>query len=180
MPIDTTTRHRLLTLARTALQAHLAREARPRVPLDLMVEAFGVFVTLRVNGDLRGCLGSLDCTGSITSEIVRLAAAVASDDHRFTPLARRELPAATLDLSVLTPPEAVLDFSTIEVGRHGLIVEQGRHRGLLLPQVALEHGWDRDTFLMHTCVKAGLHAAAWQQGVVVMRFEAEVFSDEVR
>jgi AmmeMemoRadiSam system protein A len=179
MPLDLTTRQCLLTLARTALEAHLAREASPRVPPELVVEAFGVFVTLRVNGDLRGCLGSLDCPGSITDEIVRLAAAVATDDHRFTPLARRELPFATLDLSVLTPPEAVLDHSTIVVGRHGLIVEQGRHRGLLLPQVALEHGWDRDTFLMQTCLKAGLHAAAWQQGVVVMRFEAEVFGEPV-
>jgi uncharacterized protein len=180
MPLDETTRRRLLTLARTALQAHLVRDAPPRVPPDLIVEAFGIFVTLRVNGDLRGCLGSLDCPGSITAEIVRLAAAVATDDHRFTPLARRELRSATLDLSVLTPPEAVLDHTTIEVGRHGLIVEQGRHRGLLLPQVATEHGWDRNTFLMHTCLKAGLPAVAWQQGVVVMRFEAEVFGEPAR
>ena len=133
MPLDLTTRQRLLALARTALEAHLAREAPPRVPPDLVVDAFGVFVTLRVNGDLRGCLGSLDCPGSIGVEIVRLAAAVATDDHRFTPLARRELGSATLDLSVLTPPEPVLDHRTIEVGRHGLIVEQGRRRGLLLP-----------------------------------------------
>jgi AmmeMemoRadiSam system protein A len=180
MPLDQTTRQRLLVLARTALEAHLARAAPPPVEPDLVVDAFGVFVTLRVNGDLRGCLGSLDCPGSIAAEIVRLAAAVATDDHRFTPLARRELRSATLDLSVLTPPEAVLDHTTIEVGRHGLIVEQGRRRGLLLPQVAMEHGWDRDAFLMHTCLKAGLPAFAWQQGVVVLRFEAEVFGEAAR
>ena len=76
-------------------------------------------------------------------------------------------------------PKRVLDFSTIEVGRHGLIVEQGRHRGLLLPQVAVEHGWDRDTFLRHTCLKAGLRATAWQHGALVMRFEAEVFGEQI-
>jgi AmmeMemoRadiSam system protein A len=179
MALDTTTRQRLLALARTALEAYLAREPAPRVPADLHVDGFGVFVTLKVDGELRGCLGALDCAGSIPDEIVRLSAAVATDDYRFAPLAPGELTSATLDLSVLTPPEPVRDHSTIEVGRHGLIVEQGRHRGLLLPQVAEEHGWDRETFLMHTCLKAGLPAAAWEHGASLMRFEAEVFGEQV-
>jgi len=177
MALDPTTRQRLLVLARTALEAYLARKAPPPVPSDLVVNGFGAFVTLRVNGDLRGCLGALDCAGSLPHEIVRLAAAVATDDVRFAPLAPGELPSATLDLSVLTPPEVVVDHSTIEVGRHGLIAEQGRNRGLLLPQVATEHGWDRDTFLTHTCLKAGLPATAWQRGASIMRFEAEVFGE---
>ena len=81
MALDPTIPDRLLTLARTALEAHLAREVAPRVPADLVVDGFGVFVTLRVDGDLRGCLGALDCAGAIPTEIVRLGAAVASSEN---------------------------------------------------------------------------------------------------
>jgi uncharacterized protein len=177
MPIDLDMRQRLLTLARAALHAHVRREAAPPLPPDLVVEAFGVFVTLRVNDDLRGCLGALDCPGMIAIEIARLAAAVATDDYRFSPLTPQEFDSATLEVSMLTPPEAVFDYETIEIGRHGLIAQQGRRRGLLLPQVAVEHGWDRTKFLKHTCIKAGLPATAWQHGALIMRFEAEVFGE---
>jgi uncharacterized protein (TIGR00296 family) len=83
-----------------------------------------------------------------------------------------------LDISVLTTPQPVPHPSEIVVGRDGLIVEMGVRKGLLLPQVATDHGWDRDTFLAHTCVKAGLPPDAWQNGARILRFEAEVFGDK--
>jgi AmmeMemoRadiSam system protein A len=170
-------RHQLLTLARAALEASVRRKPAPLVPRDIAVNAFGVFVSIHAHGELRGCLGSLDCSDCIPSSIARLASAVTHEDVRFSPLALHELPQTTIDLSLLTIPERVGVHEEIEVGRHGLIVEKGRRRGLLLPQVAPEHGWDRETFLSHTCLKAGLPAAAWRVGVALYRFEAEVFGE---
>jgi AmmeMemoRadiSam system protein A len=134
-------------------------------------------VTIHHDGDLRGCLGSLDCADSIVASLARLAGAVAHEDPRFPPLREHELPGTTIDLSLLTPPQPVHDHRAIEVGRHGLIVQDGRRRGLLLPQVAPEQGWDRHTFLIHTCLKAGLPPDAWQMGASVLSFEAEVFGE---
>jgi uncharacterized protein len=178
--IELTTRERLLLLAREALEAGVRADRAPEIPRDLAVEAFGVFVTLYLRGALRGCLGALDCRDQIVPSIVRLSAAVARDDPRFAPLGSHELPGTALDLSLLSRPESVRDHERIEIGRHGLIVVQGNRRGLLLPQVPSEHGWDRLRFLAHTCLKAGLPADAWQNGASVFRFEAEVFGERVR
>lgn len=164
-------------LARAAADARVRRHAPPPVPADCVLEAFGVFVTIHHRTDLRGCLGALDCRERIVHTVARLAAAVTHEDYRFAPLTIAELPHTTIDLSLLTPPERVLDPFTIEVGRHGLIVEQSGRRGLLLPQVAPEHHWDRETFLDHTCIKAGLPRAAWRRGATLYCFEAEVFSE---
>lgn len=170
-------RTQLLRLARAALEARVRRQIAPPVPRDLSVEAFGVFVTIHHEGDLRGCLGSLDCAGEIVESVARLAGAVAHEDRRFPPLREHELPGTTIDLSLLTPPEPVIDHLAIEIGRHGLIVQHGVRKGLLLPQVAPEQGWDRHTFLAHTCLKAGLSPDAWQQGATILSFEAEVFGE---
>ena len=177
VPLERGVRRRLLQIARTALDASVRRASAPAVPRDIDVDAFGVFVTLHHRGDLRGCLGALDCRDRIVESIARLAASVAHEDYRFRPLQVEELADSSLDLSVLTPPQRVDDHATIEIGRHGLIVEQGTRRGLLLPQVAPEHGWDRDTFVAQTCVKAGLPPAAWRGGAVIYCFEAEVFGE---
>jgi AmmeMemoRadiSam system protein A len=175
--IEALVRRRLLALARAAFEASVRKIPAPAVPRDISVDAFGVFVTVHHRGDLRGCLGSLDCGDRIVESIARLAASVAHEDHRFRPIAIDELAQTVLDLSVLTPPQRVNDHSAIEVGRHGLIIEQGTRRGLLLPQVAPEHGWDRDTFLAQTCVKAGLPPTAWMRGASLFCFEAEVFGE---
>jgi uncharacterized protein len=175
--IEISLRRRLLQLARAALDATVRNEQGPPVPHDIVIDAFGVFVTLHHRGDLRGCLGALDCRDRIVESIARLAGAVAREDPRFRPLQLEELADSSLDLSVLTPPQPVADHMAIEVGRHGLIVELGTRRALLLPQVAPEHGWDRDTFLAHTCMKAGLPAAAWRNGAAIYFFEAEVFGE---
>jgi AmmeMemoRadiSam system protein A len=170
-------RRRLLDLARSAVIARVRKTREPAPPSDLGVPASGVFVTLNVGGDLRGCLGTLDPREPLAQSIVRLAGDVAERDYRFPPLQPHELGDLEIDLSVLTEPRPVADPSEIIVGKHGLIVEQGGRKGLLLPQVAPEHEWDRDTFLAHTCLKAGLPADAWQHGASIYCFEAEVFSE---
>ena len=175
--IEPADRARLLALAHAAVEAKVRREPSPPRPNDLVVEGSGVFVTLHCDHRLRGCLGTLDGSANLVPSIVRLAEDVTHLDHRFPPVVVEELPRLTIELSILTPREVVTDPSTIVVGRDGLIVEQGRNRGLLLPQVATDHGWDRETLLAQTCVKAGLQSDAWQRGATVSRFTAEVFAD---
>jgi len=105
-------------------------------------------------GDLRGCIGHVEATDPIGQVIVRCAVAACSADPRFPPVTTAELPQIDIELSLLGPLEPVTEIEEIEVGRHGLVVEMHLHRGLLLPQVAIEWRWDRETFLSQTCVKA--------------------------
>ena len=178
--IDAELRRRLVQLAHEALEAQVRGDRLPCPPSDLMVPMCGLFVTIYCRGDLRGCLGTLEADESLGLGLVRLAAEVACQDPRFRPLTVDELADITIDLSLLTLPELVSDPNTILVGRDGLIVERGRRRGLLLPQVATEHQWDAQTFLAQTCVKANLPPDAWRNGARVLRFEAEVFGDRER
>jgi len=170
--------HRLLAFARRCLEARVRREAPPRVErgggLDLPM---GAFVSVHRRGELRGCLGRLEADRAIAENVAHLAAIVADSDPRFTPLHASELFDVAIEISALTPEEEVTDVAEIEIGRHGLIVEQGHHRGLLLPQVATEYNWDRETFLDHTCVKAGLPRDAWRRGARIFKFDAQVFGD---
>jgi AmmeMemoRadiSam system protein A len=173
--IEPPVRERLLRLAHAALAAHVRRAASPPVPRDLAVSGSGVFVSVHREHQLRGCLGMLEDAQNVAPAIVRLAADVAHLDYRFPPIVAEELQFLSIELSILTPVERVADTALIEVGRDGLIVEMGRSRGLLLPQVATDHGWDRETFLAQTCVKAGLPIDAWRRGAAIWRFSAEVF-----
>lgn len=177
--IDPVLRRRLLEVARRSLEARVRCEHAPEVPADVNTPASGLFVTIYCHGELRGCLGTLDGRERLAAAVVRLAADVAHEDHRFRPLTAHELPDVTIDLSVLTPAQRVDDPSEITVGRDGLIVQQGSRRGLLLPQVAPEHGWDREIFLAQTCIKAGLAPDAWRHGATILRFQAEVFGEEM-
>jgi AmmeMemoRadiSam system protein A len=170
---------RLLALARAALEAQVTRGKAPPIAADLVVAGSGAFVTVHCDRRLRGCLGTLEASGNLAPAIVRLARDVAHLDYRFPAIVVDELPRLSLEVSILSPRELVSDPLTIEIGRDGLIVEQGSRRGLLLPQVATDHGWDSATFLAQTCVKAGLRADAWQHGATVWRFTADVFHDAV-
>ena len=172
-------RRRLLRLAREAVEARVRHLSPPPVEQGgALDERLGAFVTIHHHGELRGCLGQLDPDETLARTIEHLATVVTDSDPRFSPVTADELPGIEIEISVLTPEQDVRDVNDIEVGRHGLIVEQGRHRGLLLPQVATEHHWDRLTFLRQTCVKAGLPPDAWQNGARIMSFEAEVFGDD--
>ena len=172
----------LVEIARAAVtEAITGQHADAPRPYDLgpLPEATGAFVTLKRDGQLRGCIGTLECTRPLAEEIARVAVSAAREDPRFDPLRQTELDDLDVEVSVLGPLEEIdpRDPDAFEIGVHGLVVEQGRRRGLLLPQVATEWGWDRVAFLSHTCTKAGLPADCWQTGATVYRFAADVFGD---
>jgi uncharacterized protein len=125
---------------------------------------------------LRGCVGYVFPATSLFRAVAETARAAAFEDTRFLPVTREEVPELEVSLSVLSPLAAIQP-ECVQVGRHGLLVSQHGHRGLLLPQVPIEHGWDRLTFLEQTCRKAGLALDAWQHGAVLEAFTAEVFGD---
>jgi len=138
----------------------------------------GVFVTLHRGAALRGCIGYVMPTAPLYRAVIENAANAARRDPRFPPVTLDEAPDLHIEISVMTLPRPIQSVEEIEVGRHGLIVTQGAWRGLLLPQVATENGWDRETFLDHTCQKAGLPAKAWRKGKVEIEvFSAQVFSE---
>jgi len=168
----------LLALAREALEARVAGLRLSDVsctgPLALRC---GACVSIDSGEDLRGCLGRLTVDLPLGKTLVHLGGAVADSDPRFPPVTLDELAFLHIEISLLTPERPVVSIDEIEVGRHGLIVERGRARGLLLPQVAAEHAWDRETFLEHTCLKARLPRDAWKAGARILVFEALVFSE---
>jgi AmmeMemoRadiSam system protein A len=168
----------LLRLARQALEARVCRrEAPPVVRGGDLDQHLGAFVTIFCRGELRGCLGRVEADVPLAEVVCHLAAVVSESDPRFAPVSPGELPHIAIEISVLTSGRPVTSVQEIEVGRHGLIVEQGARRGLLLPQVAVEHGWEPETFLEHTCVKAGLARDAWRRGAQIQLFEAQVFGE---
>lgn len=168
----------LLKLARRALEARVRGDAAPpRANGGSLDAPLGVFVSIHNGDELRGCLGRLDVDAPLADTVADLAGIVSDSDPRFHPVAASELPQLDVEISVLTPEREIATVADIEVGRHGLIVERGHRRGLLLPQVATERGWDAETFLAHTCLKAGLPEDAWRRGTRILVFEAQVFSE---
>ena len=170
----------LLAIARESIRAYFAGDLCATEASEPMPGASGVFVTLKRRGELRGCLGTLEMDGPLPSEVARCAQDSATRDPRFPPMVADELPEVRIEISVLGPLEMIdpADDRAIEIGRHGLVVERGARRGLLLPQVAVEWGWTREQFLRRTCQKAGLPSDAWRDDAVVFRFAAEVFGEE--
>ncbi|HEX7419074.1 MAG TPA: AmmeMemoRadiSam system protein A [Thermoanaerobaculia bacterium] len=139
----------------------------------------GAFVTLNDrDGELRGCIGSIEPVAPLFQAVSSSAVSAAVRDPRFPPVKRDELPSLHLEISVMGPIMAVKDVNEIEVGRDGLIIRRGHNAGLLLPQVGTDYGWDRETFLSQTCVKAGLPPIAWRSpDTRIERFYAEVFGE---
>ena len=169
----------LVELARRSVVATVTGSASPSALTFDLPDASGAFVTLKRRGELRGCLGTLQCRRGLAGEVARCAVDAATEDPRFPPVSAEELPELSVEVSVLGPLERInpRDPGAIVIGRHGLVAEQGYRRGLLLPQVATEWGWTVDQFVRQTCVKAGLPPDAWQHGAHISRFEAEVFGD---
>jgi len=163
--------------------AHKSIEARfrgqsvaPIAPNAHLAEARGAFTTLHLRERLRGCIGYVAPVLPLIKTVADTAAAAAFEDPRFDPVDEYEVPGLKVEISVLTIPKP-LSADEVVVGRHGLIVSQNGRRGLLLPQVPLEYGWDRETFLTQTCIKAGLPLDAWRQGARIEGFTAEVFGE---
>ena len=175
--IEPADRERLLQLARDAIAAHLAGLPVPVAIWSPITERrAGVFVSLHKGRALRGCIGHVEPDQPLSRAIPNAAIAASSADPRFAPMTSAELADVQIELSILGPLEQIGGAGDIEVGRHGLLIERGWSRGLLLPQVAVEWGWDADAFLSQTCHKAGLPPDAWKKATV-WRFEAEVFSE---
>jgi hypothetical protein len=148
----------------------------PPAPTRKLAEHLGAFVTLTVRGRLRGCIGHIVGARPLHETVAEMAGCAAFQDPRFPPLSPGELPGLDIEISILGPVTPCPDLGLIEVGRHGLIVQRDGRSGLLLPQVAAEWKWDRETFLSHTCQKAGLPSDCWKRpGTDVFWFEAEVF-----
>lgn len=169
----------LLRVARESVVGHVTGQDPVLDASDARPDASGVFVTIKRRGELRGCLGTLQCREDLAREVARCARDSATQDPRFPPVSPDEIPELSLEISVLGPLEEIdpLNADAVVVGRHGLVVEQDSRRGLLLPQVATEWGWTAEQFLGHTCRKAGLPDDAWRTGARVFRFDAEVFGE---
>jgi len=173
-------RRALLGVARRAVESSVGVEASAEAPTDdVDFPGHGAFVTLHRRGQLRGCIGTFSTSPSIVGTIREMAAAAALRDPRFNAVSETELDQIDLEISLLTPLEEVADPADIEVGRHGICIEKGFQRGVLLPQVAVENRWDRETFLDQTCLKAGLPAATWRSGEARIEvFSAVVFGEK--
>ena len=169
----------LLALAHRAIRCHLEGKALPEAETDdpLFQEKRGAFVTLKVDGQLRGCIGYVLPHKSLYKTVIDSAVAAAFRDYRFANIDREELERTEVEISVLSLPKPVKNISEIKIGEHGLIISKGPHKGLLLPQVPVEWDWDLETFLRHTCIKAGLPEDEWKRGAKIEQFSAQVFAD---
>lgn len=178
----------LLRIARLTLEKWIKEK---KYPSEKEIETYGitpriqdkagVFVSLHKLGELRGCIGYVTETTSILQSVIENTVNAASKDHRFSPLEQDELNLVGIEISVMTPLTPVNDIETIKVGKDGLVIEKGFHRGLLLPQVAPEWGWDKYEFLEQTCKKAGLPSDAYmKKDVRIFKFQAQVFSEKGR
>jgi AmmeMemoRadiSam system protein A len=168
----------LLKIAHEAILASVEqRQAREIVPLpEALAEPRGVFTTLYLNGQLRGCVGYAVPVAPLYLAVAQTALAAAFQDTRFTPVTAEEAPRLEISLSVLSRLQPI-EPEKVRIGQHGLVISQGLRRGLLLPQVPVEHAWDRETFFDQTCRKAGLPMDAWRHGALIEAFTAQVFGD---
>lgn len=178
MQLSDQDKKQLHDIARQSIAAGLQGRTPP--PLKDMAgvlgEPRGAFVTLHLRGCLRGCIGFIEAVKPLAATIQEMARAAAFGDPRFPPLTAREFKDIDIEISVLTPLRRIKNVEEIQVGVHGLYLINGSCRGLLLPQVATEYGWDRDTFLQHTCQKAGLPPMAWKDPQTeIYIFSAEIF-----
>jgi uncharacterized protein len=182
--LDLNDHHRktLLDIARRSIAAVLSGstpEWKAEDFDDVLRRPAGAFVTLKTReGDLRGCIGSIKAIEPLYKAVTSSAISAAFRDPRFPPLHAGELDLLDLEISVMGPIEVVTNIEEIVVSRDGLIISQGRYAGLLLPQVATAYGWDRQTFLQQTCVKAGLPREAWRaEECRIEKFSAVVFGE---
>lgn len=174
-------KRRLLEVARTTIREHLEKGEVGKQPATSpgLARPCGAFVTLHKHGELRGCIGTFTSPRPLVATIQEMALSSSQRDPRFPPLGAEELDDVDIEISVLSPLRQIGDVSEIEVGRHGIYITRGMRSGVLLPQVATEYGWDRTTFLEHTCLKAGLPPDAWKlDDTRIEVFEAEVFGEE--
>ena len=145
---------------------------------EKLKQKYGVFVSLHKNKELRGCIGYIEGIQSLQTAVFEMAESAAFNDPRFEPVSIEEVPELEIEISVLSPLKEIKDIKEIKTGIHGIVIEKGFCKGLLLPQVATEYNWDAETFLNHTCMKAGLPQDAWKgKETKIFIFSAEIFSE---
>jgi AmmeMemoRadiSam system protein A len=167
----------LLKLAHESIESVLlGNSVSLEPPTPHLAEPRGAFTTLHIESKLRGCVGYVVPLYPLHKTIAETAAAAAFQDDRFPPVTKAEAPLLQIEISILSPLKPISPEDVV-LGKHGLVISRGSFRGLLLPQVPLEWGWDREAYISQTCRKAGLPPDAWRMGATLEAFTAEVFSD---
>jgi len=172
---------KLIEIARSSIVETVTgkKQFAPGVTEERLKENCGAFVTIKKHGQLRGCIGYIIAVKPLHETVKDVARSAAINDYRFSPVTEKELDELELEISALTPLKRIKDIDEIEVGKHGLYMKRGLNSGLLLPQVATEYGWDKETFLQHTSMKAGLPQDAWKDSSTeIYTYSAEVFSEK--
>jgi len=177
--LSTEDRKLLLELAREAITASVRTGKLPSCDIQApgLLGQQGCFVTIKQKGELRGCIGNFVSDKPLYTLVREMAVSAATRDPRFYPMKEADLSGFELEISVLSPLAKIETPEEVEVGRHGLYLEKNFSRGVLLPQVAVEHGWDRETFLNMTALKAGLKQDDWKEGADLYVFTAQVFNE---
>ena len=170
----------LLKIARSAIISELENNSLPSLNIhsEALERRSGVFVTLRIGDELRGCIGYIEPLYHLARATQEVAVKAALEDPRFMSVTITEMDEITIEISVLSPLSDLHDIEKIEIGAHGLVIDAGHRRGLLLPQVATEYHWDRKQFLKQISLKAGLPPDAWKQkGIKLFTFTVEKFDE---
>ena len=173
-----TEQNKLLSLAREAIIGYVRDRILPnRADSEPAIQGHqGCFVTIKINNTLRGCIGSFVSDKPLYKLVQEMAISAATRDPRFYPMQPPDLANFSLEISVLSPLEKISSPDSVKMGTHGIYIEKNSCRGVLLPQVAVEHGWDRDTFLSQTCLKAGLKSDDWKEGADIYVFSAQIIA----
>jgi len=162
--IPPSSQKRLVQLSRQTLETLVLQREHQDLRVDdpyLVTSDYGAFVSLHKGDELRGCIGTCFPTNPLYETVIEMTQAAASRDHRVSPIVASELPEIHIQISVLTPLRLAGDPLSLQVGKHGLHIANRERRGVLLPQVATQFGWDMETFLSQACLKAGLPKTAW-------------------
>ena len=180
-PLSDKGKQKLLKIARETIETYLRSHRVPKLERTdpELNQHLGAFVTLTIQGQLRGCIGRFEPDMPVAEVVQQMALAAATEDPRFAPVTLVELQKIRIEISALTPRRKITDINEIQVGKHGLYITRGWHNGTLLPQVATEYGWTREEFLQHTCYKAGLPPDAWKdKDTEIFVYSAEIFHEE--
>lgn len=177
--LNTEGQKELLEIARRAVEYCLdKKEIEIKSDLEELKHKRGVFVTIHKHGKLRGCIGVFTSDKPLYKAVAEMALCAAFKDPRFPAITSNEMKDIDFEISVLSPLKEVRDIGEIEIGTHGIYITKGLFRGVLLPQVATEYGWDVETFLAHTCLKAGLSKDAWRQGAKIEIFSTQIIEEK--
>ncbi len=180
LELDDRQRELLLKIAREAVENAVSGSPPGQYSIDdpVLNTECGAFVTIHNTGNLRGCIGNITAATPLWMTVMNMAVEASTGDPRFPPITPGELEDIDIEISALSPLWKIKDIKEIEVGKHGILIKKGFNQGLLLPQVATENGFDRISFLEHTCLKAGLARNCYRDGDCEIHiFSATVFGE---